>query len=97
MKLLASVAINGSTRSRVITQPFSAPKSPPAARPASAASQIGTPATFHSCAITTADSPATAPTERSIPPVRITTDSPSATRPNGRKLSPKPSRPPSPG
>ena len=37
--------------------------------------------------MTTADRPATAPTDRSIPPVKITVASPKATNPNGRKFS----------
>ncbi len=67
------------------------PSSAPMARPIAEAAQMSRPKRLHNCAASTADRLATAPTDRSMPPVRMTRLSPSATMPKGRKfwLSPR--------
>ena len=78
--IMPSVAMNGGRRPIVISAPFPRPQARPTTRPTAAAAAIGSPA---SCAVPSA-TPASAtiePTDRSMPPVRITNVIPTATIP----------------
>ena len=67
-----SVTMNGGSRSRVTSMPLSRPQAVPTTKPISSASRPGTPASADSLAITIDDSTMIAPTERSMPAVRMT-------------------------
>ena len=76
--------------------PLIQPSTAPAPTPMSAESQMDRCRPCHSSAMTMAPRPATEPTERSMPPVRMTTLRPSATSPNGMKFWVRPSSEPMP-
>ena len=67
---MPSVAMNGTTRSRVIATPFASPTKPPTAIPAARASVVGHPELIPSAAMTPV-SAIVDPTERSMPPLII--------------------------
>ena len=73
MKMLSvpSVTMNGGSRSRVTSAPLSRPHAVPTPKPMSSASRPGTPWSADSLAITIDESTMIAPTDRSMPAVRM--------------------------
>ena len=67
-----SVTMNGGSRSRVTSAPLSRPQAVPTPKPSSSASRPGSPWSAASLAITIEDRTMIAPTERSMPAVRMT-------------------------
>jgi len=65
---IPKVAINGTTRSRVIARPFTKPTAPPTMIPAPRATLVDHPALIPRAVITPVSAMAE-PTERSIPPL----------------------------
>ena len=70
MPNIPSVAMNGTTRRRVMTTPLTTPTSAPTRMPATTAKMTGSPALMPS-AVTTPVSAIVEPTERSIPPLMM--------------------------
>jgi hypothetical protein len=76
---IASVTTKGWMRALAITSPLTRPSSAAVPTPPSSATAVPLPASFAATIPATASS---APTDRSIPPVRMTKVIPSATRPS---------------
>ena len=66
-----SVTMNGGSLTRVTSRPLSIPHASPTVKPRSNASKPGTPASAESFAMTIDESTMMAPTDRSIPAVRM--------------------------
>ncbi len=66
-----SVTMNGGSRSRVTSRPLNAPAARPTTSPAASAAGAGRPFWLAVCAITIDVSTMTAPTDRSMPAVRM--------------------------
>jgi hypothetical protein len=77
--IMANVTMNGCMRAFAITSPLIRPSRVAAPTPASTATRLPLPAMFDAITPATAKSE---PTDRSIPPVRITNVIPSATSPS---------------
>ncbi len=75
----ASVTTNGASPNLATSVPLTSPKPTPDATPTSMASGMGIPATRP--AVTMPEKATTDPTDRSMPPVRMTTSMPNASRP----------------
>ena len=78
--IMPRVAMNGGSRSLAVNSPLTHPSAAPAARAQPHASGAGNP-DFAAEAATSEESASTLPTDRSIPPVRMTTVMPSETTP----------------
>jgi hypothetical protein len=76
-----NVTMRGGIRSRVMMSALSPPPATPTPTAASAAAPTGQPASRHSFPSTTATSPRSDPTDRSMPPVMMTGVTASANRP----------------
>ena len=72
MYSVPSVTMNGGSFRRVISAPLSRPQAVPTPKPSSSASGPGRPGSVPSLAITIDDRTMIAPTERSMPAVRMT-------------------------
>jgi len=70
MPSMPSVAMNGTTRSPVMSTPFASPTSPPASTAAAAAAGTGQSAPIPSAATTPLNA-MVAPTDRSMPPLTM--------------------------
>jgi len=77
---MPSVVIKGGMCSLVMITPFTRPSTPPTASPATNASGTGT-SDWSRLAVMTVERASTEPTERSMPPVRITYVMPMAMMP----------------
>ena len=76
--IVARVATKGCTRPYVESSPLISPTRPPSSSPASSAAEKGTPWLRYSQAVNIMVRAITAATDRSMPPIRITTAAPAA-------------------
>ncbi len=85
---VTSVVTNGGMASLVTASPCTRPTAPVSASVQRTASGAGSPALTLNQAASTTDRPSRAPTDRSIPPVRMTSDSPTAMTPYWARSAP---------